>query len=394
MESESWENDSSCNSKSKKTKMQKMKTLHQILFIIQLLKKRRIIQISQEINEHEKLRELQNKKEGLKTEIFPGLFNRTETTQFCAEQSSLSDNINLFCALNRSGVLCKIYFIIKNSSVESFIEYMANGKVVESKKLYDGNIFSVDILGNIEDCTVVFSKNHKNYKIFSKIISVIRKTIYIAEGNLPWTDDRIKKIPNSIGKLKIHPLYCAECICNSTQFIYPKRPVVGYLKGEAVLLRANLKQLKTEKSYYRMGLYIKAGQKPYRVISDKKLFADFQTEKFAIKNINGKVMDYFCDTFIPEGCCYIDYSSEVCRILQIKFSDCLVGFNYKDRIIRGFFIEKKHAYIVNQAIKEISYYKSMQDYTEKYERVMQGWNLLISKARAYKKIKERLDMRD
>lgn len=392
----------------------KLKLLHRILFVIESMKKRRACPIVNSLNEYEKLSyfksiilESDEFKNHEKVEIFNGFYRSPGgSSSTDTEDSSLLDReILFFIALNLHGIPCRIYFVVGNT-IQAFHEYVMNGKVVEHAIMHNGHCFSIDFNGAMEDQTVVFSKNCTYHRVFQRILEAVRSrtsAIYFfcdascARSSTPASEfedidrRRISSIPASINRIKIHPLYVTESVCTSTQFIYPKRPVLGVVKGLSVYPRKNLLKLRTERGWYREGREIMPQtSKPYRIVQDKRLFAEFQTKPIELDDITGKLMDAFHPNMTPRNSVHIDYSSEICKELGIGYSDCLVGFRGKEMEIRGFFVSKEHCFLVNYFIREREYYKGIARDVQKYEDALAEWKKLISRTKKLIRIRKRV----
>lgn len=393
----------------------RLKLLHRVLLVIESMRRERVYPTIDGLNEYERLScfrsailggdEHQSHKQ---TEVFGGLYRSPSgPSSTDVENLPFDKEILFFIALNLHGIPCRIYFAI-GSTIHVFHEYVMNGKVVEHVSMHSGNCFSIDFNGCIKDQTSVFSKSCTNHRIFQRILEVVKSRIDAINA---LSDDscgrstapvdafedidrrRISAIPTSISKIKVHPLYITESICTSTQFIYPKRPVLGVIKGQPVYSRKNLQKLKTEKGWYREGRKIMPHiSKPYRIVQDKRLFAEFQTKPVELDDITGRLMDAFHPNMTPRNSVHIDYTSEICKELGIKYSDCLVGFRGKEIVIRGFFVNKVHCFLVNYFIREREYYRSVLRDVQKYESVLAEWRKLISKTRKFLRIRKRVGM--
>lgn len=394
----------------------RLKILHKMLLVIESMKKRRTYPVAGG-NEYEKLSYFRrNVLEDSMPEIhgptavFNGFYRFSDKQTSTAEYTFAFDKeILFFVALNLHGIPCRIYFVI-GSTVQAFHEYIMNGKVVEHTAKHNGNCFSIDFNGFLKDQTIVFSKNCAHHRAFKRVLEAIRNKINSLHSALGTStpgsgsstpvsefeeidERRITAIPTNVNKIKIHPLYITEDMCTPTQFIYPKRPVLGLIKGIPIYPRKNLLKLKTEGGWYREGREIKSPPaKPYRIVREKKLFAEFQTKPIEIDDITGKLMDAFHPNMTPKNSVYIDYDSEICKELDIKYSDCLIGFKGKEMVIRGFFVNRNYCFLVNYFIKEREYYRSVDLAIRRYESALVEWKRLIAKARRFIDIKKRIGM--
>lgn len=364
----------------------------------------------------------------------------------------LANALGLFISLNRSGVPARIYFAL-DDGISAFVEHAFGNKVVEESRRFDGNVFSVSMDGLFLDQTVVFSKKCTYHRIFKKLLALVgdackaiaksdtsadasmlfgesadadRKSRVAVKNhsnaalingipignnagrNAPANghgastmknpferldEERLIKVPTSIRRLKLHPLYMTEKMCKKNEFIYPKRPACGTVNGETVYLRARVQRLRSERGWYMLGRTIRprmheAPTKPYRIIAGRRLFAEFQTEPLAVREMTEGLMDAFHQNFTPQGCVYIDYPSEICQCAGIKHSDCLVGFRGREMLIRGFFIRKEDCFVVNELAREREYYRRIGAYNEEYEKTMRSWRSMLRRLDRYLKIRE------
>lgn len=451
----------------------KLRMLHQMLYIIELMRKARCYPVSNELNEYEIFKQLRERTVGLRTNTFRGFYQslrpRTdgpgvETSSASpakTQQNSLETNIDLFVGLIHNNISARLYFVV-GDSMDAFVEYQLGHKIIEHRNLYDGNVFSFDQNGKIRDQTVIFSKKQSYFRIYSDILRFTNSALCALERNgaisdgdcmspfakarpmekadggstahsqaetppgatgneiAPdvWAgldDQRLSKIPIHLNKLKIHPLYVTESLCRSKEIIYPKGRVCGHVNKERVYLRKNLQKIKTERGWYYSGRVVrrhdgkadpgesvssKCGTsherpwepvvKPYRIVAGAKLYAEFQTQPISRSGLSGQLMDAFHENFVPENCVYIDACSDICRILNIRHSDCIVGFRHKERVVKGFFVCKKDCTAVNEALKEQEHYQRLEHFSQKYERAVRDWRILIKKMDLYLKIKEHI----
>ncbi len=465
----------------KKTqKRAKLKILHQILYLFDYLKQKRTYLKVESENIFEKYNQIQNNRGKIK--YFSGIFdlnmnentedqdeikkkvkpenivnqidklkNMNENTKILEEREdekiiNIKKNIELFVNLVMNKINARIYFVI-NEKIESFIEYEINGRIVDHKKYYNGNIFSIDFNLRIIDQTAIFSKKSKYYKFFINILENIKKVIHSKESKyneyegisiikelnntnntnesvnnrnisnkLPCKhsnsltglfdkldNERIKKIPINIDILKIHPLYVSDSTCGWNKYIYPKRPVYGKIGNENVYSRSLCKILKTERGWYMVGRSLKLeiknvcgkGEflkppKPFRIVNGKKLYAEFQTERITRKGLKKTTMEYFHEFFVPIDCSYVDCESAFCQRLDVECAECLVGFKRGEQIIKGVFVYKKDYEFVKNMYDDFSYYRAIDMFNARYDRVLKSWKAFLKKVKRYVEIRKYL----
>lgn len=402
---ESWESVSADEIKltktDKKTRIShqttKIKILHQILYIIESLKYKREYFISNGLNVYEKLNQIQNKSPLLQKDVFKGMFQQREST-LDSPMFDVFENetVSLFISLNMNEIPCRIYFVLEKE-ISCFVEYAINGNIIKNTSTVKGMCFSVDFNGYIADQSITFSKTCPHHYFFTKIIGSIRRSLHLdssVELFASLDSQRQKSIPQNISKIKIHPLYITEDCCRFNETIYPKRPVFGYFRGKAVYSRNNLVKLRTENGWYNQGKVLKNKDQciPYRIYKGKKLFAEFQTEDLEINDINSSIMDAFHPNHIPKNCIYINYDPQIAKILGLRHAECVIGFRGNERIFKGFYVEKRHCYIVNHFIKEKEYYEKIFDQVERYRDSIKEWKKFMKKASKMIEIQKRIGM--
>ncbi|ELA41680.1 uncharacterized protein VICG_01313 [Vittaforma corneae ATCC 50505] len=399
-------------------KLSKLKILHQFLFIIECLRMEREYILAGGLNDYEKFENICKdiSEGGINSAcmgMFCGLFPGVKGPKHCFAPP-FDGNISLFVNLNANSIPCRIYFSL-GKEIESFLEYSLNSTVVKYKSTVDGLCFSVDFNGFISDQTVNFSKKYSHHHFFVKIINefVQKEQVFgrkDREGNgysfemnrfdcsafSMLDSQRLRSIPQCLSKIKIHPIYMLEECCRFNETIYPKRPVFGYYKGKPVFPKNNIVKLRTENGWYYQGRVLKDNKydvtKPYRIYKGKRLYAEFQTEPVDIRSITGSVMDAFHPNFTPKGCVYVDYDPQIAIDLNLNFAECIVGHRGKEKIKRGFYIEKKYCFITNYFIKEKEYYKGMVEEIEKIEKTIGEWRRFIRKVMRMAEIRKRVGL--
>lgn len=399
------------------SKQSRLKILHQFLLVIECLRKERRYVLVNGFSDHEKFERIyQNNYESDNVNtvgMFCGLFPSIKSLK-CCFTPPFDSNISLFVNLNMNNVPCRIYFTL-GKEIESFLEYSLGNTIVEHKSVADGLCFSVDFNGYISDQTVNFSKRHSHHHFYARVINIFAQEMQAlkdrsGESNSSCSkvsrgcssafstldDQRLRSIPQSVSKVKIHPIYMLEECCRVNEVIYPKRPIFGYVKGKPVFSKNNVVKLRTENGWYQQGMALKDnggnGIKPYRIYKDRKLYAEFQTEPINIRSITGPVMDAFHPNFTPKDCVYVDYDPQIALSLGLDFAECVVGFRGKERIKRGFFVEKKYCFVVNYFVKEKEYYEKIAEEVKEIEKVVKEWKRFIKKIKRIAEIRKRVGL--
>lgn len=304
--------------------------------------------------------------------------------------------------------------ILCNINVDSykFLEVNFYNEKISNKKLYKGNVLSLDCNFEFKNLSNIYSSDLKNQKIFEKLINELQMSKLTSKLAKEFSklnieamsseyfetdnDTKLKLIPKSSNRLKKHPLYIVESLLKENQIIHPKRPVLGYLKGEPIYYKKNVQNLKTEKQLYKNGQMI-ISDKPFRIINKNNekiyLYAKWQCDSI-IKQGFGKsrFMDYFHENHKPIDCVYIknDNAQILAKQLNISHKECLVGFSYKQPIIDGIFIKTEDAFFFCNALKEYNRNLDLDDEIENTYFVIELWKKLIKRVKKYEKIKKRI----
>lgn len=377
----------------------KIKILHQFLLVIEALRKERDCFLVDGINEYDKLEKLKKEPVYGQKLHFTGLFSGIKTKKINFN-THIDTQISFFVNLNKNNIPCRIYFVL-GKEIEAFLEYSLNKTIVKNKCCYNGLCFSVDFNSHIADQTLFFSKKCSYHHFFMRILAKIKNKSYFADSNpIPIFEEldaaKFKAIPSNISKIKIHPLYITEDCCRFNEAIYPKRPILGYFKGKPLYPRNNLIRLRTEGGWYLQGRSLKANDngelKPFRIHKGKRLFAEFQTKSIEVATLTGNPMDAFHPNFTPKDCVYIDEDPQIAIDLGIPYSDCYTGFRGKEKIMQGFFLEKKWAFLVEHFIKEKLYYELIFERIEFHRKSAEEWKTFLKKYKKLSKINKSIGL--
>ncbi|KAM0681424.1 hypothetical protein GINT2_000626 [Glugoides intestinalis] len=375
----------------------KLKILHQILQIIECLRMEREYIVVKGENEYEKLKHIENKTNISETRSHKGLFQHVAGERGLFS-TNFDDAISFFISLNQNGIVSRLYFVL-GKEIDTFVEYVLNNKVIEHKKQKKGLYMAVDFNGYLSDQSINFSLSCTHHSFFLNTIETVKKRVGFVEckpiGIFAELDDcRIKKIPSNISNMKKHPFYIIESACRYNEAIYPKRPVVGDFKGTSVYLRSNIVKLRTEGGWYSQGRKLKeddTATKPYRIYNEKRLFAEFQTVEIVVEGITGKLMDAFHRNFTPKGCVHMNEDASIAEEFGIEYSKTVVGFKGNERLIRGFFTDRRWRFVVKYFSKEKEYYENILGYLKKYEKSRREWKKFLKRLAKLLDIEKRLE---
>ncbi|ELA46172.1 hypothetical protein VCUG_02341 [Vavraia culicis subsp. floridensis] len=322
-----------------------------------------------------------------------------EYKRLCASEP---DKITIFKKLVFMGIPCRLYLII-NDDTEFVVEaFMA--EIIENFRLSKtGLICYIGVDGSFVNTTILNSTKFKHFGIFDTLISgmkeVIREHRFFLEARhrlskmgvvLPAEFDEsflFSKVPKSLRNLKYHPLYTIESNIRKNQIIFPKRPILGYFKGEPIFYKKNVQILRSEREWFRLGK--RASRPIYKMVNGVKLYRKYDVEDIVIEDLEGKPMLYYHNNHIPRNCIYSknDFSVCVAKLLDIRFSECIVGFKYKMPVYQGIFLYKKDASLFFNTLEQYKFNKMIVDTVEKGDRIYRLWDDVIKRVKKFKKLK-------
>ncbi|KAJ1919921.1 hypothetical protein H4219_001702 [Mycoemilia scoparia] len=226
----------------------------------------------------------------------------------------------------------------------------------------------------------------------------------------------IEKLPTTITGFMGHPLYVLERHIGKTQALYPKEPVIGYVRGEPVYLRSCVQKLYSASKWLRLGRCIKPGEKPTKMLlksSSRKrgvdernsgsntdiegetkgslLFGEWQTAVYVPPAVdNGCVpkdsygrLDVFQPSMVPAGGAHVKVQGAIklCKRYGIDCAEAVVGFDFrKNRVIpvvQGVIVAKESEQLLLDACRELSDLERERLAKDKYVRALALWRNFI-----------------
>lgn len=314
-----------------------------------------------------------------------------------------SDNVLLFRKLIFQGIPCKLYLII-NNPIEFVIETFLPEIIEKFHLKRAGLVCYIGSDGSLINTTILHSTRFKHFGVFNALISEMKEPVFdlplfkkfrerLAVSLPKDFDERFlfSKIPKSLRNLKYHPFYTAELILRRDQIIHPMRPVLGFFKGEPVFYKKNVQTLRSERGWFKLGKKITKDK--FKMIKGVKFYRKYEVEDIVIEDLDGKSMSFFHENHIPRNCIYSkdEMASFVARILDLRFSECVVGFKYKIPVIQGIFLERKNESVFFMALEEFKFNKSLIEQIEKGEKVFSFWDNIIRKINRFQKLKALFD---
>lgn len=332
------------------------------------------------------------------------LKNENKFLNFVDLKNKFVEKDIIFSNLIHCGILSKLFILLKPNEV-SYGLHVFLPEIFEQEKIKtNGLVLSLSSKGDLINETILYSSKYKFLNLFDILVSEIKPIIpqmSIFQKNKEKFENKyhdqfkieyiFKKIPNSLNKLIHHPLYVIESNLKRNEYIHPKRPVLGYFKGNPVYLKQNVKKLFSENGWFKKGRKIKNDcQNIFRKVNDKKLYRIYETEEIEIDDISDKIMKYFHKNHIPKKCCYISdvNAHEIAKLLKIKYAQCITGFKYKNIVIEGIFCYEKDKEMLLDAISEFNFNTKVNDLICDGEEVFSAWKMAIKKVKRFFELKE------
>lgn len=333
--------------------------------------------------------------------------NQSDFLYFVKMRNKNLSKLEIFNTLISLGIKSKLFVNFDEGKIEFFIHVYLQEIAQQEKINTSGLILTIDSHGIIINETIIHSTKYKHYQIFDTIINEIKSVVPRMDVFSKTAHFFLKKphesillnylfrhIPNSINKLKKHPLYVLPSILAKNEYIHPMRPVLGYFKGEPVYLRSNVKKYHSELTWFRKGREIKEeSKKKFIKLKDKKLYRIYETKEIEIPKITDKTMKYFHKNHIPLDCCYINHENaqEIAILLKIEHAACIVGFRYKDVVKKGIFCNKKYEKLVLDALNEYGFNRKCSDFIENGRNFFKTWDKILKKTNRFLELKDAFD---
>lgn len=312
--------------------------------------------------------------------------------------------IALFKLLLLHRISSRIYFIL-SEDVQCFLETRILNNIVQHHKKYGWCVVSVDGTFRLVNQSYHFSVSPRHHSIVDYVIRSLNKTNVcrnmfgvneeMFECFVELDRSRMSKIPKSINKFKKHPKYVLESVLRQNQCIYPRRPVHGYFKGEAIYSRENTVLLRTKEQFYKLGK-VPNTPTPYRVDNKgTRLYAPWQVSDLVVEGFSESMyQDCFYPNFVPKDCVFLNnrHAKDVAYLLGFPHRICFHGFSGRVPVNRGIFLEKKNLYLFSNFLAEYCRYSEMKMKNEHGARAFRKWRVLIRNAAKYLTIRRELGL--
>ncbi len=182
-------------------------------------------------------------------------------------------------------------------------------------------------------------------------------------------------LPTSVAACHKHPRYILERHLKKYEILYPRKPIVGYIKKEPIFLRSRVKLLHTKDRWLRKMRMVNPNAKPMKHVKSVMtrdpegsipLFGEWQTAPLVIEECkNGKVprnergnVDLWTEDHLPKGSVHVNlrFAAMAARALGFDCAPAMTGFDLrKGRAvprIEGIVIAKENASAVIDAARE------------------------------------------
>ncbi|KAJ2722646.1 hypothetical protein GGI07_003173 [Coemansia sp. Benny D115] len=212
-------------------------------------------------------------------------------------------------------------------------------------------------------------------------------------------------MPRRLADFAAHPVYALERHLGQAQLIYPRTPVVGRVRGEAVFLRENVHTLHTAMAWHRQGRAVKPTATPAKTIvassgtesTVRQLFGRWQTEPLQVPPVvDGRVprnehgrLDLFVPEMLPLGAAHVrgPHAWRVCQDLGVDAVPAVVGFAFSRRrgaassearaVVDGVVIPATAKHAVEQALREDERAREIKDVQARELRAVRHWRRLM-----------------
>ncbi|KAL0097617.1 hypothetical protein J3Q64DRAFT_1807557 [Phycomyces blakesleeanus] len=217
-------------------------------------------------------------------------------------------------------------------------------------------------------------------------------------------------MPTSIQGFHNHPHYALERHLKKMEILYPKEPVIGYIKGEPIYPRDCVKEIHTPETWMKLGRIIKKGEHPVKRINARAAtiekrraiehakqdgnevladcYGEWQTIPYVPqpghvpRNSYGNI-DLFTPEMLPEGASHIPIQGigKIAKKLGIDYADAVIDFEFaKGRsipVIKGIVVPEESEEFLLEAWQEHHYNEATKELEKRRKEVYGNWRKLI-----------------
>lgn len=153
------------------------------------------------------------------------------------------------------------------------------------------------------------------------------------------------EIPNSLAKLKNHPVFVIESHLKKYEVIYPA-DIAGFVGNETIYYRKNVQKVRSKEAWLtQYGKILKNGEQPVKIVrlSEKtnkmqELFGEWQVTNFVPQKCIGNTVpknsfgniDLFQPSMLPEECVHItlEDAAKIASKVGIEYAEACIGFSF------------------------------------------------------------------
>ncbi|KAF9581416.1 hypothetical protein BGW38_001580 [Lunasporangiospora selenospora] len=249
-----------------------------------------------------------------------------------------------------------------------------------------------------------------------------------------------EQMPTKLGDFNNHPLYALERHLKKFEVLYPKGPVLGHIRSEAIYPRSSVKQIKSKETWLKQARQIKSDEtipvkwvksRPATLFQlrlrqqgtlsgstdrdkscldsevndgEKKgvtnsestedqipLFGEWQTEPYQPPwVVDGRVprnqygrLDVFTPAMVPVGGTHLKGRGigRVARLLGVDFVEAVTGFEFQSRksvpVVQGIVVPTECADLVMDAYHEMAYHADVEAQKKRRIELLRLWRKFI-----------------
>lgn len=255
-------------------------------------------------------------------------------------------------------------------------------------------------------------------KVFAKLLNDLgRPPISKSEVEIHRSEEEefvmltsCERKPTTVSAVQKHPLYILERHVKKYEVIYPKYPVVGYIKDEPIYLRQNVRLLHTRDRWIRQMREVASDAEPVKTVRSKNgtddtvdLFGDWQTLPLIIPAVvDGKVprgihgnVDLWTKDHVPAGGAHVklSFAKMAARRLNVDFAPAMTGFELRRGRsvpkIEGVVVPIENEQAVRDAVREMEA-SAEQRLKEKLRmEALQRWSKLLRTMKARETVRKK-----
>lgn len=280
------------------------------------------------------------------------------------------------------------------------------------------NGFLVDVTRRYVRNWNVVEKARAKGRLFERVLEVLQAgsmgqpndeahQVETAEFDALAADEAL---PTSVSAIHKHPRYILERHLKKYEFLYPKWPVLGYIKEEPIYLRSQVHLLHTKDRWIRKMRVVIDGTVPLKSVRSMNgkdatvdLFGEWQTEELKIPAcVNGKVprgshgnVDLWSPEHLPKGTLHITapYAKMAARKLGIDFAPAMTGFEIRGGRsipkIEGVVVAADNGDLVVDAARETAQAAFKRQEEKARQEACERWRKLFRTVNAREKIRKK-----